>query len=190
MDIIGLIKKRRTIRKFKNTQLDASRLYEYINAARLAPSACNFQPLKYAVLCGKEKTDKMFEYVRWAGYLAPFYNPEENERPTAYIVMCVDESISQKCYEFDAGAAAENIVISALADGIGSCIMGAIDREKIKAYLNLSENLKVLYVIALGYPSEEPEEVSVTGGDIKYYLNAENRLCVPKRSIKEVLIDI
>ncbi len=189
MDTYKLLKSRRTIRKFKQTPLSYEQLLRYVDAARVAPSGGNHQPLKYAVVQNESMTGKIFAFVRWAAYLAPAYNPKDDERPTAYIVICADETVSKSGYEFDVGAAAENIVIAALADGVGSCIMGAIDREKIGGLLNLPENLKVSHVIALGYPAEEPEEVQIKE-DIKYYLNDKGTLCVPKRGMDEVLLNI
>lgn len=189
MDIDNLLKTRRTIRKFKQIPLSEKQLCKYIDNARFSPSAGNIQPLKYAVLCNKEMTEKMFDFVKWAAYLAPDYNTKEDERPTAYIVICADESIRKNGYETDIGLAAGNIIISAWADEIGTCLMGAIDRPKIAELLNLPDKLKVSCVIALGYPKEEPKSVEVQDEDIKYYLNGEGRLCVPKRGLKEILIN-
>ena len=182
------MKTRRTIRKYKQTLLSEEQLYNYIDTARPAPSAGNLRLLKYAVLNTKETTEKMFGLVKWAVYLAPEYNSKDSERPTAYIVICADESIRENGYDIDVGIAAENIIISAWADGVGSCLMGAIDRPKIEELLNLPDNLKVSLVIALGYSDEEQMEAEVKDGNIKYYLSNEERLCIPKRKLEEILI--
>lgn len=187
MNTKELIKSRRTIRKFRQEPIDRDKLISYIDCARVAPSAANLQPLKYVVVNTSEMADKMFPLVKFAGYLAPHYNPKEGEHPVAYIVICGDKTIKESGYDIDVGAAAENIIISALADGIGACWMAAIDRDAICKLLELPDNLAISCVLAMGYPMESPKEVEMTDGDVKYYLEDET-LCVPKRSMDEILI--
>ncbi len=187
MDINELILKRRTIRKFQQKPLTDEQLKGYINAARIAPSAANLQPLKYAVVTGKDMTDKVFETLKWAGYLKGEYNPKENERPTGYIVVCVDNGISKANFDMDVGAAVENIILTALADGVGSCWLGSVERPRLKRLLKLPENLEISCVVALGYPAETPTAVEMKNGDVKYYLDGET-LNVPKRPLNEIII--
>lgn len=181
-----LIKSRRTIRKFHQKPLTCEQLTEYIDAARVAPSGANLQPLKYIAVQSKAMADKMFPLVKWAGYLAPDYNPADDERPTAYIVVCADTQIRKTGYELDVGASVENIILSALSDGVGACWMAAIDRDEIRKLLDIPESCEIPCLVALGYPKESPKEVGITT-DIKYYLDGET-LCVPKRDLEEVII--
>lgn len=187
MNINELLKSRRTIRKFKQISLTKEQLKSYIDAARVAPSAANMQPLKYIAVQSKEMVEKVFPLLKWAGYLAGQYNPKDDERPTAYIVVCADKNIREAGWGADEGAAVENMILSALGDGVGSCWIGSVDREALGALLCLPENLIITSVIALGYPAEEPREVGLYDGDIKYYLE-NGTLCVPKRSLEEVII--
>lgn len=180
----NLINKRRTIRKFERTPLTKEQLLSYVESARVAPSAANMQALKYVAVGSKEMAEKIFPLVKFAGYL-PDYNPDFDEQPSAYIVICADTDIRKSGNDIDVGIAAEHIVLSALSDGVGACLMGAIDREEIAKVLNLPENLPISLVVALGYPKEENREVEFKG-DIKYYLE-DNAICVPKRSLNEVL---
>ena len=159
MNINELIKKRRTIRKFRQTKIEEEKLLSYIDAARLAPSGANLQPLKYIIINDEKMVEEVFNHVKWAGYLAPDYNPQKGEEPTAYIVILSDTDICANSHDMDVGAATQNIILSALCDGIGACWMGAIDREAISSLLKLPENLKVSCVVALGYPAEQPREV-------------------------------
>ena len=181
-----LIKSRRTIRKFEQKPLTKEQLAEYIDAARVAPSAANLQPLKYIVVQSKDMADKMFPLVKWAGYLAPDYNPKEDERPTAYIVVCADTVIRKTGYEMDVRASVENIILAALAEGVGACWMAAIDRDEIRKLLDIPESYDIPCLVAMGYPKENPKEVGITTG-VKYYLD-DNTLCVPKRDMDEVLV--
>lgn len=188
MNIYELIKSRRTIRKFKQIPIDDSMLKRFIDAARVAPSGANLQPLKYVVVNSQEMTEKIFPLVKWAAYLAPDYTPQETERPTAYIAVFGDTSIKKSSFETDMGAAVENIILTALSEGVGACWMGAIDYKKITALLNPGKNLELLCVIALGYPDETPKEAELKDNNIKYFLDDSNVLNVPKRSIEEILL--
>ncbi|MBE6787508.1 MAG: nitroreductase [Ruminococcaceae bacterium] len=187
MTITELIKSRRTIRKFEQKPLTIKQLESFVDMARVAPSAANLQPLKYALVAEKEMSDKVFSTLKWAGYLKGEYNPKDDERPTGYIVICVDHNISKAGYELDIGAAAENIILSAWDSGVGSCWLGSVERPKLKRILNLPENLEISCVLALGYPKESPKEAEMQNGDVKYYLE-NGVLNVPKRSLDEIII--
>ncbi len=187
MTVKELISKRRTIRKFQNKPIYTEQLSTYIEAARLCPSAANLQPLKYISVTSKNIADKVFPTLKWAGYLKGEYTPKENERPAAYIIICVDTNISKANYDMDVGAAVENIILSALEDGIGACWLACIDRDKLREIIGLEENLIISCVVALGYPSESPAYTKMQNGDVKYFLQNDT-LNVPKRSLEEIII--
>lgn len=189
MSTKDLIHSRRTIRKFRQTPLTADQLRSYIDAARVAPSAANLQPLKYIAVQSSEMVEKLFPLVKWAGYLAPDYDPKPGERPTAYVVVCVDSRISQRSSEMDVGAAVENLLLAAWEDGVGGCWMASVERAGVRKLLQIQEHLSISCVVALGYSAESPKEAAVEDS-IKYYLDDTGTLCVPKRSMDEVLLDI
>lgn len=188
MDINNLISSRRTIRKFKQTPVSNECLNKYVQAARLAPSAGNVQSLKYIIVSDEQMRDNVFSTLKWAGYLAPEYNPDKNHRPMAYIIVCNDTNIEKKGYDMDVGAAVENMILSAWDDGVGTCWIGSVNRPVLKKYLDLTDNIYISCVLALGYPDEEPKEVKLSeDGSIKYYLE-NGTLCVPKRDIDDIII--
>lgn len=189
MTIHEAIHARRTVRKFRQEPLTAQQLQRYVDAARVAPSGMNLQPLKYVAINSPEMTEKVFPMLKWAGYLAPEYNPKEGERPTAYIVVCADTAIRKAGYEADVGAAVENLMLAALEDGVGSCWIGSVERAQLKELLQLPEALAITHVVALGYAAEQPREVAMEEGNVKYYLE-DGTLQVPKRAMEEVLIAI
>ena len=188
MNVYDIIVNRRTIRKFLQKPIPDELLEKYVNAGRLAPSAANRQPLKYKIVNSENIVQKMLKMVKWAAYISPMGNPGKGEEPVAFIAVCADLNIRKDGYETDLGAAVQNIIISAEADGIGSCWMGAIDYGEITKLLGLSENLKLLCVVALGYKAEDPKECLVENDNIKYYKDQDGILNVPKRSLEEVLI--
>lgn len=187
MSTYNLMLNRRTIRKFTQQPIERATLEKLINAARLAPSAANLQPLKYRIVDETDTVNKVFENVKWAGYIAPAGNPLEGETPMAYIAILVDTEISKGDCGLDIGAAAQNIFLAALEDGIGTCWMGAIDRVKIREILNIPEQYVLNTVIALGYPMEDPVYEDEQGS-IKYYKDQDGVLHVPKRKLQDIIL--
>ena len=186
MSIYDLILKRRTIRKFKQTSIKQEVLKKIVNAGRLAPSGANLQPLEYVIVDEKEKTNKLFPLVKWAGYIAPAGNPTEESRPVTYIVVLINTDIRANKGEVDAAAAIENMTLTALEEDIGSCWMGSIDREQIRELFQVPSNYEIDSVLALGYPDEIPvtEEFIDT---IKYWKDEHGVLHVPKRNIDHII---
>lgn len=179
------ITSRRTIRKYAKENVPDGILLKCVDAARLSPSGANRQPLKYIIVNDEEALRRVFSTLRWAGYL-PDYQPSEEEMPRAYIVMLLDKNIREAAGH-DAGIAAMSISMVAYDEGIGSCILGAVDRERLRAILNLSEAFDIILVVALGYPAESPVTDKVTDGNIRYWLDKDGVLHVPKRDLEDVV---
>lgn len=187
MGVYEVIQNRRTIRRFEQTPLTAAQLRKYVDAARLAPSGANLQPLKYVIVRSEGMVEKVFQRVHWAAYIAPEGTPEAGERPMAYIAQIADLDIKKSGYELDAGAAVENILLAAEEDGVGACWMGAIDYAEISKMLGLKETEKLIGVVAMGVKAEQPVE-EAWQGDVKYYKDETGTLHVPKRPLDEVIL--
>lgn len=185
MDVEEAVTRRRSIRRFKQKTVPLDVLKKLVDAARLAPSGANLQPLEYIVVTDDSLCDKVFDGLKWAGYLKPKWKPSENEKPTAYIIVLVDKQKSPY-YEVDIGLAAENIMVMAVGCGLGSCMLRNIDREEIRRLFSIPDNLYVDSVIALGYPAEEPV-VEDLKDSVKYWKDEQGVLHVPKRKLEEVL---
>lgn len=183
MDTYEAILKRRTIRIFQNKKIPAKTLKELVNAARLAPSARNLQPLEYLVIDDKTICEKVFENVVFGGEVEKLRTKEN--RPVAYIFILVNKKIRSEKFEHDVGLAAGNIVLAAFEKGIGSCIIGAFDRKNLVKILAIPSNYFLDLVLALGYPAEKPE---IEEGKWKpYWRDEKGILHVPKRPLKEIL---
>lgn len=185
MKVSTALLERRTIRKFKQLPVDDEMLLDLINYARLAPFAGNVQALKYKIITDPILRDKIFNNVKWAGYL-PKGTPLPDERPPAFIAVLGDTKIKES-FETDAGAAITSILLGATDMGLGCCWMGAIKRSTISSILELPSHLSLLYVIAIGYPAEESRECEYKE-DPKYYYNEEKVLQVPKLSVEDILL--
>jgi nitroreductase len=184
--VYDVIAGRRTIRRFKPEPVARELLERLVDAGRLAPSAANMQPLEFIVVDeAKLKTD-VFPCLKWAAYIAPAGDPQPGEEPAAYIVTLANTKVQEKMFEYDIGAAMENMILAALAEGVGSCWLLSIDRDRLRALLGIPEHYRVDSVLALGYPAEDPA-AEVMGESCRYWKDAEGRLHVPKRALGTVI---
>ncbi len=114
--------------------------------------------------------------------------PGAGERPAAYIVILGDKGISQN-FGCDHGIAAQSILLGAREKGLGGCILGSIQRDRLRELLHLPPNLEILLVLALGRPREKVVlESTPPGGDIKYWRDAQGVHHVPKRRLEDIII--
>jgi len=179
------IVERRTIRKYTKESVPNDVLEKCVDAARLSPSGMNRQPLKYIIVNDEKLLVEVFSTTSWAGYL-PDYEPSEEEMPRAYIMVLLDKEI-RKNYGHDAGIAVMSISMVAYEEGLGSCVLGAIERAKLRRVLNIPDNLEMVLAVALGHPAESPIVDKAKNGDIKYWLDNNNVLHVPKRELKDIV---
>ena len=181
-----IISKRRSIRRFKQDPIPFETLERLVDLARVAPSSANLQPLQYIVVDDPQILLSVFAALKWAGYIAPRGNPPEGEKPVAYIVVLADEQMATSGHERDVGASVENILLAALEDGIGSCWMCSIDRDKLREALGVPSHLKIDSVVALGYSAESPV-LEETSDSIKYWKDESGTLHVPKWKLKDII---
>lgn len=191
MELMELLKTRRTYRRFEQREISQEIIDEILNAARLASSAANKQPLSYVVIRGQEKVDQVFGYTKWAGYLPPEQGqPKENEKPVLFIAVVENLNINRDC-DTDAGLAISNMTLAAWSHGVGSCMIGACNKPVLSEMFGLNENQKLHTVVAFGYPSHESHIADVEDAQdmsaIKYYLDENRDYVVPKRKLSDVV---
>ena len=178
--------KRRTIRKFTQQPISPEILQKCVDAARLSPSGMNFQPLKYMVVTDSLVLPQVFSTLTWARNI-PGYSHASNEVPKAYIIILLDTTIREHAGN-DPGIAAMSISMVAYEAGLGSCMLGSVDRPQLKNKLEIPDHLQVLLVVALGYPREQSKEVELDGSDTRYWFDKQGVLNVPKRRLKDVIV--
>ena len=188
MDAIDAIKTRRTVRLYKQDAIKVDVLLELVECARCGPAAANRQPLQYIIVNETETNAKVFECLAWAGYVKPKRTPAADKRPVAYIIVLTDKSIgNDKSNSVDAAAAIENMLVSAWSMGIGSCWLGAVDRDKLREICKVPDGFDIDSVVALGYPGETPVMEDCKDESIKYYLDEDDVLHVPKRTLESIV---
>ncbi|NLM40299.1 MAG: nitroreductase family protein [Firmicutes bacterium] len=184
-----LVERNRSYRRFfEDEPLPPEFLRYLVGLARLTPSATNLQPLRYILVSSPEKRAEVFSCLSWAGFLRDWPGPIEGERPTGYIVILSDVTVNPDA-EFDVGIAAQTILLGAVEKGYGGCIIGSIQRRRIREILNVPENHDIELVIALGKPKEKVKiEPLPANGDSRYWRDAEQVHHVPKRSLDQLIV--
>lgn len=186
MSVYRLIQSRRTIRQFAQDSVPQDILEKMVDAARLAPSAANLQPLEYIVVKDRKVAQRIFPCLKWAAYIAPEGDPRPGQEPAAYIVILANKDVRSKAFEWDAGAAIENMILTALEEGVGSCWLLSVDRDRISEILKIPETHAVDSVLALGYPAEQPQAEELVDS-VRYWKDESGRLHVPKRRLDSII---
>lgn len=160
---------------------------QWVDNARVSASAGNKQPLRYRIVTDKEQCAQIFETLTWAAALPDWDGPESGQRPTGYIIMATDsETFKGEPWRFDAGIAAQTIMLSSTEEGFGGCIMLSFKRGELKKILSMPEDLEPVLVLALGRPIEDIRLVDAVQGDTTYYRDEQQVHYVPKRKLEDI----
>ncbi|MBS2212002.1 nitroreductase family protein [Carboxylicivirga mesophila] len=180
MDAIELLKERRSVRKYKNEKVDREIMREVIELSRWAPSWANYQVARYTLVDDESIVKRLAD----EGVHGFSYNIKTLENAKGVAVLSFVKGKSGKLdtpkgsyspsknnvWEvFDAGIACQTFCLAAHAKGIGTCIFGVIDDEKISEIVNLPNEESVAALIVYGY--EEGEHAQPT----------------PRKSIDEIM---
>jgi nitroreductase len=173
--------------KTRTCQISLETLENLVDLARLSASGGNRQPLKY-ILCNKpEECEKIFPYLAWAAYLKEWTGPDKGERPSAYIIILGDRSISEN-FGVDHGIAAHSILLGATNEGMAGCIIASITREELCDELKIPDRYEVLFILAIGKPVEQVIIDKVIDDDIKYWRDDQGNHHVPKRDLEDIIL--
>jgi nitroreductase len=152
MDVFEAIKQRRSIRKYKDKEIEEEKLQKILDAARLAPSAANRQEWKFIVVrdpARRAAITGMTYGQRWIG-----------EAPVI-IVGCATEGKSvmtcgQVTHTVDVSIACTMMMLAAWEQGLGTCWLGTFNEADVKKYLDIPDHMRVVTMLPLGYPNESP----------------------------------
>lgn len=191
MEFSDILKQRRSIRRFKQQEIPLSILTDLIDAAAVAPSGANNQPLRYVLIREKELLKAVFEQTAWGGHVRPRRDPEFGvTSPTAFLAVCAADQGNQTptpAAAVDAGAAIQSILFRAVDLGLGACWIGAFNRRNVNELLRL-DGLTAIYLVGLGYPAETPVLQRIRMGDsTKYFLDEQDVIHVPKYTVNDIL---
>jgi nitroreductase len=190
MNLKDLIIKTRSYRRFDESyRIDTKILENLIDLSRLSASGANRQPLKYLISSTPEDCAKIFPSIAWAGYLTDWPGPEKGERPSGYIVVLGDKTITE-VFGIDHGIAAQSIMLGATEQGLGGCMISSIKREELREELNIPDKYEILLILALGKPVENVIIDKITDGDVRYWRDNQKNHHVPKRDLNELIIKL
>ncbi len=164
-DFLQLVASRQSDRAYDRSRpVEREKLERILEAARLAPSACNAQPWKFVVITDSELSVKVGKATAGLGM-----NKFAKDAPVHILV--VEESmnitsflgakIKDKYFPLvDIGIAAAHITLAAESEGLGSCILGWFDEKEIKKLIGIPANKRLLLDIIIGYPVKEKRKKS------------------------------
>jgi len=156
-----LIERRKSVRKYQSTKVPRETIDRCLEAARLAPSACNSQPWSFIVADTEPLRSKLAQ-AAFSGVYA--MNKFAATAPVLIIVLTErSKFMSDLAGRFrgiqysliDVGIACAFFSLAAEAEGIGSCLLGWFDEQAVKNVLRLSRNAKIDIMISLGYSAED-----------------------------------
>ena len=148
MSLVDVILSRRSIRKYLDKDVPRDVLDKIMEAGRQSPSAANRQPYHFIVVTNNEIKKEL------SGLFSGFL-----KNAPIVIVGCANPNalLTGKWAIIDTTIALQNMVLSAWSLGIGSCWIGAFNEQKVKDKLQIPENYKVVALLPLGYPVEDPK---------------------------------
>ncbi len=159
MEFFELIQKRESCRNFKDTPVENEKLRRCIEAARLAPSACNSQPWRYIIVNDPELSLKVAKCVQDMGM-----NKFTTNCPSFAIVLETEASLisrlggkitDQKYAPLDVGISVAHFCLEATDLGLSTCILGWLNEGKLTELFNVPKNERVRVVLAIGYAAND-----------------------------------
>ena len=156
MDVLEIIKNRRSIREYKKQDLPQDIIDRLLEAARWAPSAGNVQPWAFVVVCSQK--------IKYSLSMAAF-GQEDLEEASIVVVVCADEKLAEQSYGVrgkslfciqDTAAAVQNVMLTAYSLGLGSCWIGAFKEDEVRQVIKAPKGMRPVALIPVGYPNEAP----------------------------------
>ena len=158
MDILDIIRSRRSIRKYRPEPVPPEMLEKVIEAGRWAPSGLNNQPWRFALVVDHNIIARISELTHYSkvvlasrGLIAVFLDTEKSYHREKDIQAI--------------GACLQNMLLEAHSLGLGAVWLGEIIKsdKQIRELLGLTGSLELMAVLAIGYPDEQPRSTSRKG---------------------------
>ena len=161
MSFIDLANKRYSVRNYKNTPVAQEKINRCIEAARLAPSACNSQPWKFIIVDDIELINELAR-AAFEGILN--FNHFAFKAPVLILIVSERQKVSAKFgsivkrknfTQMDVGIAAEHFCLQATEEGLGTCMLGWFNEKKVKKTLSIPKLKRVELIISVGFSADE-----------------------------------
>ncbi|MBN2228680.1 MAG: nitroreductase family protein [Candidatus Thorarchaeota archaeon] len=149
MDVIKAIRERRSIRKYKPTEVSDEKIDTILQAGRWAPSASNKQPWHFIVVRDHSIRSRLAEAHAYGRFM--------KESPVVIVVLG-DPTKHPKYHLADPHNAVQNMLLAAYHQGLSTCWMGVRDTDIEPAFrqlLNIPEDFRVICAVSVGYGDQE-----------------------------------
>ena len=150
MDVYKAIATRKSVRAFEDRDVPENVLLRLLEAARLAPSASNRQEWRFVVVRDPANRKR----------LAKAANAQKFIGGAPVILVCCAETdghvmaCGQLCYPIDVAIAIDHLTLCAVAEGLGTCWIGAFDEDEVKKILGIPPQIRVVELLPIGYPQD------------------------------------
>ena len=151
MDILNLLKFRRSIRVYQDKPIPQDLLLQILEAGRWAATAANLQPWHFIVVTDPETRKRIGDVARF------FFIKSSHVGKAPVVIVLGFDTRKGKYGRYDATLAGGNMMTIAAGLGLGTCWIGAFDEPKVKEILGIPEPIEVIALITLGYPGEKAE---------------------------------
>jgi nitroreductase len=160
MIFLELLKKRKSVRRYLPKRVPKEAIDKCLEAARLAPSACNSQPW-YFIVIDEEKLKNTLVNKAFSGLYS--MNSFVREAPVLIIVLTERSKYIARLGGYfrgiqysliDIGIACEHLILQASEEGLGTCWLGWFNEKAVKKILGVPKSKKVDVIISMGYPAE------------------------------------
>ncbi len=151
MDILNLLKSRRSVRLYQDKPVPQELLLQILEAGRWAPTGANLQPWHFIVVTDPETRKRIGEVARF------FFIKSSHVGKAPVVLVLGFDTRKGKYGRYDVTLAGGNMLTMTTHLGLGTCWIGAFDEPKVKEILEIPENIEVIGLITLGYPGEDAE---------------------------------
>lgn len=152
MDVFSAISNRKSIRAYKNQEIEEEKLNKVLEAARLSPSASNKQEWKFVVVKDKNKIAKLTDATNGYKFIG--------QAPVVIVACGTDQErvmpCGQNAYTVDLSIATAYMILEAYELGLGTCWIGGFSEDKVKEALGIPANVRVVSMFPLGYADGAP----------------------------------
>lgn len=157
MDVYETIRTRKSVRSYKELPVEDEKLGRILSAARLAPSANNKQEWRFVVVREKTLIQRLAQEGTGQQFLAG---------APVIIACCADTDghvmrCGLQCFPIDVAIAIDHITLCAVAEGLGTCWIGAFNPDIVKKILGVPTHIRLVELLALGYPKDTGEGVKI-----------------------------
>ncbi len=150
MDVMEAIRTRKSVRAYLPVPVEDQKLNAVLEAARLAPSAANRQEWRFVIVRERETRKKLAGAAGGQEFVG--------DAPVIIVACAETDGHVMRCgqlsYPIDVAIALDHMSLAAVGLGLGTCWIGLFDEKKVKEILHIPDEIRVVELMPLGYPSD------------------------------------